>query len=350
MKRVTSAILALVMASSVLAICANAKGNGSSELTPEWKAMVLKNYEEFISEVDGNSNRIPLIISTDQHGSIGAGSELYKYINEITDWNKISKIINLGDTVEKQFNILQLLSYRIATRYLPAEKRIEVIGNHDRTKLHFGVFPSIFFPNKYAEKSNVLYNFTTRDDAYGIRYVAVDYKTDPWNYTSGRINKKQADFIVSELEKEDESDIILMAHTYIFRDAVINRDGTTFTGSDCFIGSEDEYADVRQSYIDMLRARKEKSSGVLLDCEGNEHPYDFSKCRGDLLLTLHGHHHTEGYETNSGITEFMFQSMRYDNGSNNEPNCFYFAYVDKENHTLKCWKNVEGYDAWEISF
>ncbi len=340
--------MAVIFVLSSFTLNAYALGK-KNELPDGWKEMVLKNYNEFISEVDGDPDKIPMIVSTDQHGAIKANSEVYKYINEITDWSKISKILNLGDTVEPIFNPFQLIAYRKATRCLPSEKRIEVIGNHDRFFVPFGTLVDmIFFPTPNAERSKGRDTFVVKDEQFNIRYLAVDTKHFPWNYTDGDLSPSQADFIISELSKDDDSDIVMVSHQYIFRDEMIRRDGSTFTGSEYFIGGPDKDADVKQSFIDMLSARKSKTAGVLIDSRGKEHPYDFSSCKSELLMTLHGHHHTEGYETKDGITEFLFQSFTKDNADNTEPFCFYFAYIDRKTNTFKCWKNFAGYDAWEI--
>ena len=320
------------------------------EYTDEWKQNVVENYNEFIAEVDGDENKIPMIVTTDQHGAISFDNELYEFINGFVDWSKVSKIINLGDTVKQTYNPVELMAYRKATECLPAEKRIEVIGNHDRFFVPSGkAIEKRFFNNPDAEYSADRRAFVIKDEKYGIRYLAVDTKRFPYNYEHGELWTVQADFIIKELSKEDESDLVMISHPYIFKDKIIDRRGGTFTGSEYFIGTADKYADVKQSFIDMLAARKNKTSGVLIDCEGVEHPYDFSGCKGDFLMTLHGHHHTEGYETKDGITEFLFQSMTLDNAENTEPCCFYFAYIDKSAKTFKCWKNLPGYDAWEIS-
>lgn len=346
MKKAISALMIFVLVLSVFSVGAAA----SSPLSEEWKAMVLANYKEFEAETRGDSNKIPMIVSTDQHGAITADSEIYRYINSIVDWNNISKILNLGDTVRNEFNIGELFSSRWATRCLPKNKRVEVIGNHDRARIHWGkLVDFLFFPTPHAVRSKSRDTFVVKDENFNIRYLAVDPKQYPWNYTCGYLGTSMADFIIDELSKDDSSDIVLISHPYLFKDAVIRRDGSVFTGSEFFIGSDTEYTDVKQSFVDMLAARKNKTSGVLIDCDGVEHPYDFSKCESDFLMALHGHHHTEGYETRDGITEFMFQSFTLDNEENTEPDCFYFAYIDTQAKTFKCWKNVAGYDAWEIS-
>ena len=342
----------LVAIASFFASLFSGLGCGGDQFSDEWKAMVKKNYDEFIAEVDGDPNKIPMIISTDQHGAVSADCELYKYVNEITDWSKISKIINLGDTVEPAFNVSDLVNYRIATECLPAGKRIEVIGNHDRFFVPTPtgtIIDSTFFPTAGAVRSEDKKAFTVTDEQFGVRYLAVDTKVSPWNYGDGVLLPEQADFIIKELEKQDDLDIVMLSHPYLFKDKIIRRNGSTFTGSEFFIGTADKYTDVKQSFVDMLAARKNKTAGVLLDCEGNEHPYDFTACTSDFLMALHGHHHTEGYETKDGITEFLFQSMTKDNAQNTEPWCFYFAYIDKEAKTFKCWKNIDGYEAWEFS-
>ncbi len=343
--KILSALLAAIMA------LLNFTGlHHAPVLSEEWKTTVKENYAEFIGEVDGNKDRIPIIISTDQHGSITADSEFYSFINELVDWNKISKIINLGDTVENTYSSFELLSYRAATNCLPEEKRIEVIGNHDRGGLKSGWLANRYFPTSGAERLKNTNNFIVTDKEFNVRYLAVDAKNSPWSYTSGLLTSDMADFIIDELSKNTSEDIVFLSHAYLFKDEIIKRDGSTFTGSEFFIGDAEKYTDVKQSFIDMLASRNNKTAGVLIDCEGKSHNYDFSKCESEFLLALHGHHHTEGYETKDGITEFMFQSMRYDNGENNEPDCFYFAYIDRSTNTLKVWKNLPGYDAWEITF
>ena len=348
MKRIIAILMAIVLALSSLSVTAFAKSK-KSELPDWYKGVVLANYKEFIAEVDGDPNKIPMIVTTDQHGAITKDSEVYTYFNEIVDWSKVSKIINLGDTVKTAMNFRELINYRKATRCLPNEKRIEVIGNHDRFFVPFGtLIDRWFFPTPNADRSADRKAFVVKDEQFNVRYLAVDTKRYPWNYTDGVMKTIEADFIVSELSKTDSSDIIMISHPYIFRDAMIRRNGETFTGSEYFIGGPDKYADVKQSFVDMLAARKNKTAGVFTDCRGVEHPYDFSKCKGDFLMTLHGHHHTEGYETKDGITEFLFQSMTLDNAKNTEPYCTYFAYIDTKTKTFKCWKNLPGYEAWEI--
>lgn len=350
MKKFLALLMAIALVLSSLSVMAFAKGKEENPLPDWYKGVVLKNYKEFISEVDGDPNKIPVIVTTDQHGAITKDSEVYKYFNEIVDWTKISKIINLGDTVKNQMNFSELIAYRKATKCLPRDKRIEVIGNHDRFYVPFGtLIDMMFFPTPNAKRSADRRAFVVKDKQFNVRYLAIDTKRFPWNYTDGVMNSIEADFIVSELSKKDSSDIILLSHPYLFRDAMIRRNGETFTGSEYFIGGPEKYADVKQSFVDMLAARKNKTTGTFTDCRGIKHSYDFTKCEGDFLMALHGHHHTEGYETKDGITEFLFQSMTLDNAKNTEPYCTYFAYIDRAAKTFKCWKNLEGYGAWEIS-
>lgn len=312
--------------------------------------MVLANYNEFISEVNSKTNIIPIIVSTDQHGTIGKDSEVYKYINEIVDFSKISKIINLGDTVYSEYNKEQLDDYKEATKMLPKEKRLEIIGNHERSGN-----PDINdLKERYSsfgrDDSGFNFTYTVNDPIFKVRYLSIDTKEKSPTYDGGYLESNKAEYIVNELQKESENDIVILSHPYLFRDAMITRDNVVFTGSDYFIGGASSQTDVKASFVEMLKNRKIKGSGVLLDSEGNSHPYDFSKCNSDILMSLHGHHHTEGYGMKEGFTEFLFQSMREDEVFNlKEPNCFYFAYIDKTNQEFKCWKNVKGYSSWKIT-
>ncbi len=349
MKKITSILLIITLFATMLLMTGCEKAPATNEA---WKGDVLESYNEFIQEVAGNQDRIPIIVTTDQHGSVSKDSEVYSYINEIADWNKISKIINLGDTVKRMGNKKDLNDYLAATECLPEGKRIEIMGNHDR--LYLGnreKLKKTYFSTKNAEVNDENNAFVVYDSAYNVRYLSVDPEQFPWTYKNGRLSTSQADFIVAELEKNDASDIIFVSHPYLFKDDMITRDGEHFTGSDYFVGSDKKYTEVKESFVKMLSARKAKASGVLVDCSGVEHPYDFTKCQGDFLMTLHGHHHQEGYETKDGVTEFLFQSLVHDNKDDTEPNCVYFAYIDRAESVFKCWKVAEGkrYDAWTIS-
>lgn len=310
--------------------------------------MVKENYDEFIAEVDGDPNKVPFIVSTDQHGQIRVGTGYYEYINEITDWSKISKIINLGDTVETFFNFRELNAYRQETECLPAGKRIEVCGNHDAHLIPLVFTARRIFETPGAVKAPGGAAFVVKDEQFNIRYLEIDPMGLIWTYKTGKLTPSQAKFFIDELSKDDSSDIVMLSHPYLFRDAIVKRDGSTFTGSETFFGGINGEK-VKQSFLDMLLARKNKTAGVLVDSLGIKHPYDFTNCEGDFLMTLHGHHHGEGYETSNGITEFLFQSFCYDGSVNKESYCFYFAYIDTETKTFKCWKNVKGYEAWKIS-
>ncbi len=349
MKLFFSVLLTLV---SMFASFTSSIGCGqSSQLTDEWKNVVTENYKEFIAEVDGDKNKIPMVVTTDQHGAITADSEIYDFFNELVDWSKVSKIINLGDTVSNQYNFKELLAYEAATKNLPSAKRIEVCGNHDRATLDTerGMFVSrMFFHTDGAVYSKDKRVFVVKDEEYGIRYMAVDPKVSPWSYGSGFLTSDMSDFIIEEFTKADDTAIVLLSHPYLFKDALVDRNGEPFKASEWFIGDADNYAESRESFMQMLEAKKNKTSGVLLDSEGKTHAYDFSASDSEFLMALHGHHHTEGYETKYGVTEFLFQSMTLDNAQNTEPLCTYFAYIDKEAKTFKCWKNLEGYSAWEI--
>lgn len=351
LKKTIRIILCIIITALVVSFGSSLFISKKYPVTHEWKLMVDENYNEFISEIDNNSNRIPMIITTDQHGAISSDSEVYRYINSLVDWNKISRIINLGDTVNLVFNPFELHNYRKATECLPNNKRIEVIGNHDRFFVPFSKYiEKYYFPNVNAVYSQDRKAFVVEDNQFNIRYLVVDTKCFPYQYTNGRLYTEQADFIIDELSKDSESDIILLSHAYLFNDEIIARDSSRFTGSEYFIGSENKDNEIKQSFIEMLTARKNKSSGTLVDSEGVLHTYDFSNCKSNFLMTFHGHHHSEGYETKYGITEFLFQSMIYNNKENSEPLCFYFAYIDTKSNTLKVWKNVIGYESLEINY
>ena len=42
--------------------------------------------------------------------------------------------------------------------------------------------------------------------------------------------------------------------------------------------------------------------------------------------------------------------MLFDNEDDSEAPCFYFALIDTRDDTLKVWKNVAGYEPFEVKF
>lgn len=320
-------------------------GNTYSGLSTEYVAMVQTNYNAFMAEVKGDFNKIPVIVHTDQHARSMAS--VFKLCDDMVDWFEISKIINLGDTCADTFSTSALASYRTnAESFIPLSKRLEVYGNHDvwdaDTEQKYIVNQkrlSPYFYNVDARRYGNNGYFTVVDDYRNVKYLVVNNFEYPDTNTSiRRITTAQARFIVEELSANDGYDIVLVSHQPLDSDGVTSRDENYSAYSEKFLFDTTAH----NSFMDMIAARKNKTSGTFTDSEGGEHSYDFTNVSGKLLMSLHGHAHFEAYRTfENSIAEFIFDWF--------DKNTFYFGYIDRENMTFKFWKNEIGVDALEIS-
>lgn len=314
-------------------------------LSTEYVAMVQTNYNAMIAECLGDYNKIPIIVHTDQHNRSTAS--VFSLCDDLVDWYEISKIINLGDTCSGTFSESQLTTYRNnAENYIPLTKRLEVYGNHDvwdadesqKYTVNQKRLSSYFYNVDATRHGNNGY-FTVIDDYYNVKYLVIsDLEYPDTNYSYRRITTAQADFIVNELSANDGKDIILVSHVPFDSDEVTSRDSTYQAYSEKFLSDTTAH----NSFMTMIAARKNKTSGTFTDSEGISHTYDFSNVSGDLLMSLHGHAHFEAYRTfENSITEFIFDWF--------DGNTFYFAYIDREEKKFKVWKNEANVGALEIS-
>lgn len=122
---------------------------------------------------------------------------------------------------------------------------------------------------------------------------------------------------------------MLVCHNPLDSDGVTSRDETYIAYSEKFLFDTTAHA----SFMDMIKARKQKTHGTFTDSEGATHEYDFTNVSSELLISLHGHAHFEAYRTfEDSITEFIFDWF--------DENTFYFGYIDRENMKFKVWKNA----------
>mgnify|MGYP003302839060 CR=1 FL=1 len=296
---------------------------------------------EWLLEANGNINKIPLIIHTDQHGYLRT-SALFDYIAEIVNWYDIGKVINLGDTAnawidEDTENIgtecVALEKYLEAMKSVPYSKRIEVFGNHDTWGNHpdgTGRYTPQnhlyrYFRNIYARRADNYGNFVVQDNNYNVKYVAVSgfaYDTAKGGYSHFIIPSDSIDWIISELEKADGYDVIILSHIPL----------TTVN-----------FKQINDLWI----ARKNKTSGSVTDEYGITHTFDFSGCDGELLCALHGHMHNNGHEYVGDVLLSAWFDAYYIS-----PKAIHFVLVDRENRELNVW-NVDDtpqYQNYQVSF
>lgn len=289
----------------------------------------------WMHEYSGDINKIPLIIHTDQHSTMtpANSSAMWEAIDNMVSWYDISKVVNLGDTTNSYENYddptlgdSSLDAYLEATQNVPFSKRIEVFGNHDCMKIinasltYIPTFPSYlnpYFKNVMARRTSNNGFHVTYDPYFNVKYVVVsayDY-VDSTHYDM--VSPEQYAWLIEELSKDDGYDIIVCSHV-----------------------GQPYYYDAQFSNI--LKARYTKTSGTARDQLSNTYSYDFTSCKTDLLVFLHGHDHSDGYSYGMGTLSQCFANYY----ASTRP--IYFVIVDRTNKQLKVWKvtNTPAYETY----
>jgi hypothetical protein len=197
--------------------------------TTSYAGVIEEAKNAWMTEYGGNIDKIPLIIHTDQHDTMGdtASATMWETIDNMVSWYDISKVLNLGDTTNSYDNYdnpllgdSNLEAYLEATKHIPFSKRIEVFGNHDCMKIISGSLTYVpqapnylnpFFKNVMAKRtSNNGQWCVTYDDYFNVKYVL--YSNYDWLETlsTNGVSTEQYDFLIEELEKNDGYDVILV--------------------------------------------------------------------------------------------------------------------------------------------
>lgn len=331
---------------SATALVTDGAESTTTGIDPQYAAVIEQAKNEWMLEANGNFNKIPLIIHTDQHGWLNH-SVLFDYLAEILNWYDVGKVINLGDTVNAWLDddtehpltaSADLAEYLSVTEKVPFSRRIEVFGNHDTWKLENSAFVGLtpqnylykYFRNIYARRIDNYGNFVVRDDSYNVKYLVVSgfaYDSELGGYSHYVIPSDSIDWIIAELEKADGYDVVILSHVPL---------GSTETTVFNPIDETDEYravGGVNHTLLTQLwSGRKAKTSGSVTDEYGVTHSFDFTACDGELLCGLHGHMHEDGYYYIEGLLDVYFDAY-YIN-----PRAFFFVLIDRENRQLNVWK------------
>ena len=306
--------------------------------TTSYAGVIEEAKNAWMHEYSGDINKIPLIIHTDQHDTMGdsTSAAMWEAIDNMVSWYDISKCINLGDTTNSYDNYddptlgdTALENYLEATKHIPFSKRIEVFGNHDCGKVinssltYIKQEPSYlnpYFKNVMARRTSNNGYHVTYDPYFNVKYIVYsnyDYQ-DASHYEI--VSTAQYDFLIEEMTKNDGYDIVLLGHQDV---------------------------NIYQEYVAQLaKARYEKTSGSFTDKAGVSHSYNFTSCVNDLLVCLHGHSHSDDYNYDQTVLSQCFDNY-YDS---TRP--IFFLIVDRTNKQLKAWKvvNTPAYTTYTRSF
>lgn len=319
-------------------------------LTAERIAKIKADCAAWAADVGNRYDRIPFILTTDQHGIDDAAADTYRLLTDIVDWSKPVKLVNLGDTCSDSYSSSALKAYTNAVKGVPVERRIAIAGNHDTYRCdgmmkfagdqhnlvqHFGRQTG-----GMRLRSNYGYG-TILDGATNIKYLVINNDAFTGDYTGSdniaaqNIDSTQWDFIVRELGKDDGYDIIVLSHCPI-NNTMTNRDGQSHTDW-VFLPTASEVTALQA----MLSARKSKTSGSFTDHDGATHTYDFTGLKSDILISFHGHSHFEGMALNGTVPQLDFGRL--------SGGYVYFGYFNRESGTAKLWNCVDE-EPWEIDW
>ena len=314
-------------------------------LDAEYAAAIESAKNAWMIEANGSTDKIPLILHTDQHGYFS--KPLWDTIARMVDWYEISKVVNLGDTVPRWIDADEehpltvcdeLAQYNESMSSVSYSRRIEVFGNHDTNKAIDGKdvrmvpqgFLRKYFKNIYARRGDSYGNMVVYDDTYNVKYLIYsglgqDDRVGSFYYCTFT---ESVDWIIRELSKADGYDVVLLSHInvgYSSSEAFVDPTGENNTAPTGSTGAG--------ACRDLFIARKNKASGTVKDQFGVTHEYDFTQCDGELLCGLHGHEHSDGYFYLGGaLLEVLFDAYF------SAPKAFFFVLIDRENRQINVWK------------
>ena len=311
-------------------------------------------------EYKGDARKIPLIIHTDQHNALTRSHRaIFMQLAQMANWDEFSAVFNLGDTVSNNWTSdntfedpymrnQQLENALYATRDIPKAKQINVIGNHDTWGIGWNnaSLGDVSIPLNYLEqyfnnnRQNVVRypdnsgNFVVYDGYFGVKYLVIG----GWDYTgtddrTARISSAHWDWIIGQLSANDGYDIIVVSHQPIH--FISGTTTNSITGETITVDAGSKICDPAPDAI--FTARKTKTSGTYTDSSNVVHQFDFSSCTTDLVCSLHGHMHYDGYmHLGSSLLEMSFDKYLTDWS-------IHFVLIDRLNEEIKVWKvSMEG--------
>jgi predicted phosphodiesterase len=303
--------------------------SGNTELdyngvSANWTANAETSYNAMMSEIKKLSySGVPFFIQTDLHGRSNAPARW------LHNKNKLVKNINLGDIVTDYYNDGENERYRNSA--LPVDNLITVFGNHEACMKGSAIPTSHGLNYHYTDttKGKRIVNqygfFTHYDDDYNVKYLIVSpyYMNEDGTRDGVEIRTDQMEWLLSELAADDGYDVVLLMHQ-LWTDTYISRNGTLQSWADAPVVLENMWS--------VLKDRKNNRSGTITDSSGVEHSYNFSNCKTELLVSLHGHSHEELYLQEENM--LSYSADWYGNGNANR--CT-FGLIDRMNSKVIFW-------------
>lgn len=337
--------------------------------------------DAWMGDYAGDTKKVPFIVHTDQHGRLTVARQgIFNLLNWMVNWEGISAIFNLGDTVVDHWenddtNTNPLLrnatleDARICTKNIPDNKQINVYGNHDtwysgtlETAVS-GVLPSLQYNNPYFTSDGLITkmlddnsgNKVVFDVKNNVKYLVVagwDYADKPSGnigYQWYWINKAHLEWIISQMTENDGYDLVLVSHVPLEMGGTGSIDPISETSIE---SANPIYITHSTSYLlPLWNARKAKTAGsILYNGETDETiTYDFTACEKDCLCALAGHTHRDGVEylDGTGLLQVAFDWFTNDT--------IHFGLIDRRARKIKVWKlhaenGTPGINTWNAPF
>lgn len=299
---------------------------------------------------------IPLIVHTDQHSYLNR-NKIFDTLSKMGATDGVSAVLNLGDVTN--YNVSNFNSMVEALSYVPLNKQINIWGNHE-TWIQTGTTPpyrtptqeeftvlSEFYDNSAWGNQHTYNNYGIQyliDTENKIKYVVIsgweyDPNLGPYNYYV--IGRESMNYVIQMLSTVDDYDIVIISHIQPFyhlrtpalwtHPPIETDDPQGGQGSMSWpVGCVATNVDVDI----LINGRKNKTSGIVKDSYGNDHQFDFTQCRSDLICCLAGHEHFDKYAwaNNGDIPVYIFDGYAFDNHP------IYFVNIDKQQQKLELWK------------
>ena len=285
---------------------------------------ITDSYSAFKTSFQEHPTAIPFFLISDQHG---VGLDLLRYVNDFDVTDKINFIkFQLGDYCYDYFTLSAMATLRKES--IGINGYISATGNHDYKNSASEFDASIlrdsfvqdvsWYACRFSESAQKCYSAV--DFEHDIKMVVVD-PYDAKGFISGMAhpwyNTETTEWLINELTNDGGRDILYIQHEPIFA-----------TRKNRSAESESDYDNTTSLRIrPLILARKNKEQGTYTDTDGVSHTYDFTNCKGDLILSLHGHQHAELFSTNG------FTSYACVNGYGGT-----FGLIDREAGFLRVWR------------
>lgn len=332
--------------------------------TNEYEHAILQARDAWKTQYRADPTIIPLVLHTDQHNAFRLASansvNTFTYLGKAIKWSEVSAMIGLGDVDLSQANYPQMNT--ILNYAVDRTKQINLWGNHDLWQWYTTVDGQyvIDFDGSYTYFGNDTYGDVSHaynhkgieyhiDRAHNVKYVCLagwEIDANLGGYSHYVIGSESMEGIIDMLEMVDDYDIILLSHCCPFKNIGdrfwLGEGGTS--GSDVLYpnGAQQTTDAINEPVVhiaqtsldDMILARINRTSGTIKDSYGNVHSYDFTNTRGNIICSLMGHWHRDGYgySTSGGICCIDFDAFAYGSSP------FYLVNIDRTNHMMYGWK------------